>query len=249
MTRTRPRGSSQAGVTLLELLIAVTLVALLSTGMAFALRISLNGSSRAQDRISANRRVLGIERILREQISNLMPVATPCRANAESGVQALPLFEGLPATMRLVSTYSLAEAGRGAPKLLEYQVIPGDDDAGVRLIVNELPWTGPAPLHSPCSGINTGPDGLQFALFPPVPIGPQSFVLADKLAVCRLSYREVRQPPELERWVDHWTGANQWPSAIRITLVPLVENPAALQPSSLTIPLLVDPDVQKAYTE
>ena len=127
MRRPAPPRSPEAGVTLLELLIAVSLVALLSVGMAFALRISLDGSKRAQDRVGANRRVLGVERVLREQISNLMPVATPCRANAESGAQPLPLFEGLPGTMRLVSTYSLAEAGRGVPKLLEYQVVRGEE--------------------------------------------------------------------------------------------------------------------------
>lgn len=241
--------SGQAGVTLLELLISVTLVALLSVGMAFALRISLDGSKRAQDRIEDNRRVLGVERILREQISNLIPVATPCRANPQSGGQPLPLFEGLPGTMRLVSTYSLAEAGRGVPMLLEYQVIPGEESGGVRLIVNELPWTGPAPRVSPCSGIKTGPDGFQYALFPPVEAGPHSFVLADKLAYCHIFYREVRQPPELERWVDVWSGANPWPSAIRVDLAPLVPNSSVLQPSSVTVPLMVNPDIQKEYNE
>jgi hypothetical protein len=231
------------------LLIAVTLVALLSVGMAFALRISLDGSKRAQDRIGGNRRVLGVEHVLREQISNLMPVATACRANADSGGQPLPLFQGLPGTMRLVSTYSLAEAGRGVPRLLEYQVIPGDEGAGVRLVVNELPWTGPVPRVSPCSGLNTGPDGRQYALFPPVVVRPYSFVLADKLAYCRFAYREVRQPPELERWVDQWTGANDWPSAIRVFLAPLAPNSSELQPSSLTVPLRVNPDILKAYNE
>jgi hypothetical protein len=243
------RRTSEAGVTLLELLIAVSLVALLSVGMAFALRIALDGSTRAQGRIGANRRVLGVERILREQISNLMPVATPCRANAQSGAQPLPLFEGLPGTMRLVSTYSLAQAGRGIPMLLEYQVIPGEHGAGVRLIVNELPWTGPAPLVPPCSGIDTGPDGQPYALFPPVITGLHSFVLADKLAFCHISYLEARQPPELERWVDQWTGADEWPSAIRVSLAPLVPNSSELQPSSLTIPLVVNPDIRKAYNE
>lgn len=243
------RNHREAGVTLLELLIAVSLVSLLSVGMAFALRISLDGSARAQNRIGANRRVLGVERILREQVSNLMPVATPCRANPESGAEPVPFFEGLPGTMRVVSTYSLAEAGRGIPRLLEYQVIPGEDGAGVRLIVNEFPWSGPAPLASLCSGVNTGPDGHLYALFPPVVAGPKSFVLADKLAYCHISYRELRAPPELERWVDQWTGANEWPSAIRVSLAPLVPNSSELQPSSLTIPLLVDPDVRKAYNE
>ena len=151
--------------------------------------------------------------------------------------------------MRFVSTYSLAEAGRGVPRLLEYQVVPGEEGVGVRLIVNELPWAGPVPRVSPCFGLNTGPDGQQYALFPPILAGPNSFVLADRLAYCHISYREIREPPELERWVDEWTGANAWPSAIRVRLAPLVPNSSELQPSSLTVPLVVNPDIQKAYNE
>ena len=53
------------------------------------------------------------------------------------------MFQGDPQTMRFVSSYSLTEAARGLPRLLEYQVIPGEDGNSVRLVVNEIVYTGP----------------------------------------------------------------------------------------------------------
>ena len=74
---TRPL-SSESGVTMIELLVAVTMVALLSTGMAVVLRTALNGSQKTQGHLNANRRVMGVERVMREEITNLIPVNTVC---------------------------------------------------------------------------------------------------------------------------------------------------------------------------
>jgi len=67
--RARTRGSAPqwrrtAGVTLMELLIAVMLLSLLSVGLLFALRIGLNTYSKAQGKLMDNRRVAGAQRIL-----------------------------------------------------------------------------------------------------------------------------------------------------------------------------------------
>ena len=240
----------EAGVTLLELLVAVSLVALLSVGMAIVLRIALDGSKKAQDHITADRRVLGVDRVLREQISNMMPAVTPCRSNAQAGAQPMPLFEGLPGAMRLVSNYSMAEAGRGLPRLLEYQVIPGDAGAGVRLVVNEIPWTGPSPSSLICDGLGANPEnGFPFAKFVPIQVTGNSFILADHLAYCHLLYLETRLPPELERWVPQWQGFNQWPSAIRVDMAPLSGDMSHLQLSSVTVPIRTQRDFLRGYTD
>src|SRR5208283_3817926 len=105
-----PEGcATESGVTLIELLVAVTLVALLSTGMAIVLRVALDGSQKSQAHLTTNRRVIGVERVMREEITNLMPVNTACGSEG----QFAPLFEGRPQSLRFVSSYSLAEAARG----------------------------------------------------------------------------------------------------------------------------------------
>ena len=240
---------AESGVTLLELLVAVTLVGLLSVGMLFALHVSLDGSQKAQTRMEENRRVIGVERIFRQELSNLIPVTVRCRPQGSQGPPAV-LFEGRSDEMRFVSTYSLSEAARGRPRLLEFKVIPGDEGNGVRLIVNERSYGGPAALQPLCLGIAPVPGtSQQIAQFTPVQVGSYSFVLADKLAYCRLSYREERQPPELERWTPMWANPVVWPTAVHVDMAPLVDQPSRLQLTNVTIPLRINRDAFGDYQE
>jgi general secretion pathway protein J len=224
----------EAGVTLIELLIAVTLVALLSVGLLFAMRVGLNAMDRSNDRLMANRKVVSVQRILEEQIAGIMPVTADCGSNGDAPPARIAFFQGEGQTMRLVSSYSMQQGARGYPSLLEYQVIPGENGAGVRLVVNESLYSGPRSAGVTCTG--AGPDGPHFV---PVSIGPGSFVLADKLAYCRLSFRENLPPPELERWLTRWIKP-VLPNAIRVEMAPLDPESARLQLQTLTIPVRVN---------
>ena len=68
----------EAGVTLMELLIAMTLMSLLSTGIVMSLRVGLSAMNKTHSKLMANRRVASVERILEEQISSVMPVTADC---------------------------------------------------------------------------------------------------------------------------------------------------------------------------
>ena len=85
-----------------------------------------------------------------------------------------------------------------------------------------------------CSG------GGPSAQFVPIQTGSGSFVLADKLAFCRFSFRELRPAPELARWIPQWTTRSRvLPNAIRIEMAPLDPSAARLEPVTLTIPVHV----------
>ena len=73
--------------------------------------------------------------------------------------------------MRLVSTFSLQQAWRGQPQILELFVIPGEDGNGVRLVVNEIPYAGPSGGRSAVPGDGARPaDRRHRAHFaPPIP--------------------------------------------------------------------------------
>src|SRR5450432_774001 len=114
--------------------------------------------------------------------------------------------------MRLASSYSLQEAARGLPMILEYLVIPGENNEGVRLVVNEHLYSGPKGAGVFCAG-----GGLN-ATFLPIQTGPGSFVLADKLAYCRFSFREALPKPGEYRWVPLWTKQKYIPNAIRVEM-------------------------------
>jgi general secretion pathway protein J len=242
------RGRNRAGFTLIELLIAVTLFSLLSLGIVITLRVALSAMDKANSRLMGNRRVASVERILEQEIGGIMPVTADCQ-RPEGGITRLPFFQGEAASLRVASSYSLQQGARGLPMILEFQVIPGEDNAGVRLVVNEHWYTGPRGAGTFCLGM--GPDavtGVPAPRFVPIQIGADSFVLADKLAYCRFSYRELRPAPELVRWVALWTRP-VLPSAIRIEMAPLAPDAGRLQPVTLTIPVRITRLPMESYLE
>jgi prepilin-type N-terminal cleavage/methylation domain-containing protein len=244
MKLSRPK----SGMTLIEVMIAITLVALLMTGMLFAMRISLNSLGKTNDRLIANRRVTGAQRILEQQIAGFMPVKAGSAPNVvgQIGFNVL-FFQGESQSMRFVSTYSLRDASRGAPHILEFQVIPGAEE-GVRLIVNEWPYTGPLSAGAMVTGQVPGGEFGAMTTFRPIEPGPGSFVLADKLAGCRFSFQELRQPPEYQRWYETWTK-QEWPSAIRIEMTPLNAQPGMLKMVTVTAPVRLTKSPLQFYAD
>jgi hypothetical protein len=227
-------------VTLIELLIAISLLSLLSGGMIMALHVGVNALEKTNSRMMDTRRMTGVQRILEQQIAGFMPVMADCEALPGSSRARLPFFQGEVTSMRFVSSFSLAQNWRGGAQLLEFLVIPGQHGEGVRLVVNELAYTGSRGAGQTCLGyVRDDGLGLVVPAFLPVTAGPQSFVLADRLAYCRFSYREQQPAPVLQRWTDRWI-ARSWPNAIRIEMAPIEADAVRIRPLSITAPLRVN---------
>jgi prepilin-type N-terminal cleavage/methylation domain-containing protein len=206
--------AARRGVTLIELLISISLLSLLSVGLLMTLRVGLNAMDKANAKLMANRRVASVERIMRSEIQDLMPVVVVCVPEGEQPPETLMYFGGQPQSLRFVSSYSLQEASRGLPRILDFEVIPGDQGQGVRLVVNELVYS-PQQAGATCIGSVNDPErGVSMAVFRPIAVGPASFVLADKLAYCRFSYRDFEPPPVGDRWLPEWRCGSTWPPSI-----------------------------------
>jgi hypothetical protein len=239
------RRRAQSGVTLIELVIAITLVSLITIGILFAMRIGLNTLEKSNSRFIANRRVLGVDRVMHQQLEGFMPVTAECRGNPNEPIASAPFFDGQPMAMRFASTYSLEEGARGYPHVLEYLVVPGDAGVGVRLIVNEFLYSGPASAGAACVGMMPGADGL-IGRFRPVEVGPKAFVLADKLSRCVFSYKEETEAPPYERWHPDWKS-QKFPAAVRIDLAPLEQDGAKLEVLPVTVSLRITRDMAVKY--
>jgi prepilin-type N-terminal cleavage/methylation domain-containing protein len=230
----------QRGITLMEVLIAVSLLSLVAVGMLTAMRIGLSALERTNRRLVSNRRVTGVQRVLEQQVAGFMPVIALAQLAPGLPAEKTPFFQGEPQSMRFVSSYSLQEASRGYPRILEFQVIPRDEGEGVRLVVNEHLYTGPASAGQFCIGRRFDPQSnMPVPLFRPIQIGPGSFVLADRLAFCRFFYLNPAKPPAPNIWQPVWTRAG-WPRAVRIDMAPLDEESTNLRPTAVTAPLRVD---------
>ena len=130
------------------------------------------------------------------------------------------LFQGAPDGMWLVHVLAATGLARTAADLQLF-VIPGEE-SGVRLVVNEIPYTGTARRPAQyCTGTITVPN-------PIAPLAPDAahraplptFVLADKLAYCRFSYYTPPSPDcsDPPVWRPHWAAkdgrwqyASRWP--------------------------------------
>jgi prepilin-type N-terminal cleavage/methylation domain-containing protein len=234
----RAATSTARGMTLMEVLIAVTLVALLSTGMLYALRAGLGSVETIDRRIEADRKASGAQRILEQEFAHMLPVMAPCRAGAEGlpGGSAA-FFDGEPQVMRFVSAYSLEGAARGQAKIVEMFVIPSPDRSGVRLVVNELPYFNPLSAGMLCfqrfDETLTGRPFLTFA--PPQPTA-NSFVLADRLERLSFAYRELPSVAEPGgRWTERWMDPSSFPDAVRVDMVPLKGDSIQIPPLPLFV--------------
>jgi prepilin-type N-terminal cleavage/methylation domain-containing protein len=230
------RRRRQSGLTLVEVLIAVSLVSLLAVGMLFAIRAGLTAMESSNRRMVANRRAGSAQNILQAQVAGFLPVLAKCGGTPMegSGGTAAPFFQGLPGVTRFVTTYSLQGASRGMPQVVELFVIPGEEGRGVRLVVNETPFHGPVGAGFLCGPPAPDPvTGANLPQFPPPRPSPRSFVLADKLAYCRFSYlQDIEPAPEM--WVPAWTRTDRWTKAIRIEMAPLEADAARVAPMTFT---------------
>ncbi|MCS7043243.1 MAG: prepilin-type N-terminal cleavage/methylation domain-containing protein [Bryobacteraceae bacterium] len=227
----RPR---QRGMTLIEVLIAITLVALLSAAMLFAVRSALAALESSSRRIESLRRTAGAQRILHQQVAGFLPVMARCGATAQQpGGRPVMFFEGTPAAARFVSRFSIQGGARGRAQIVEL-FAAGRPEGGLRLLVNEIPYTGPEGAGFFCQQPQMDAElGAPMPVFPPVEPSPRSFVLADRLAYCRFSYLQddLVNPPQ---WVPSWRRPDLWPAAIRIEMAALDPAGAALPPVTFT---------------
>jgi hypothetical protein len=240
MSRRHP----EAGVTLIEILIAVSLLSLLSIGVLIAMRIGFNTMGKVDSRLMADRRVSYARRILENEIDGFTYTVADWRPGTPLS-RKLPFTQWDPRTMRFVTSYSLRDSWRGKLQIAMLQVIPGAEGEGVRLIVNEAPYTGPIQAGAMVNSIDTD-NTIHFAS---VVAGSESFVLADRLAYCRFSYLTPATDPPYQIWRTEWVTKDKLPFGIRVDMAPL--NPAAsgLHPSSVTIPLHVNRTPDSVYVD
>jgi len=237
----------EAGVTLVEILVAVTLLSLLSLGMVMAMHVGLAAYSKTETKLMDNRRAVGAQRIVQSELEGLIPALVQCGAQ-QAGAAPVVLFQGAEDGMWMVSAFSVARGWRGQPQILQLFVMPGDE--GVRLAVNEIPYPGARGAGQYCTGTAAVPNTIsRLPQMIPMRASPQTFVLADKLAYCRFSYyspsSQMYRPPA---WQPVW-AAKGWPLAIRIEMAPAEEDPSRVQPISVTAPLHIRRDPEKVTTD
>ena len=184
MRRTYP-----AGFTLVELLIAVALIALLSSMLFIGFRFGTRAVAAADDRIDRAAEIAVAYGFLEEALANARSLPQP-----EQSSDAPPSFVGTRAGLAFV-TAPPAQLTLGGLHLLRLELEPSV--RGSRLTVS---WR----LVS-----DRRPGDRE-------PVELQPSVLIDKVASARFSYSGVRTPGRLPEWSDTWEPAAGLPRLVRI---------------------------------
>jgi len=216
-----PRPSpGRRGVTLIELLVAMTLFSLLSAAVLVSLRTGLGSLDRAHERIARSRREIGAERAFELLVSGMMRATAYYQQPGQADLAQTFFFQGDPQLMRFVSANSLEGGPRGRPQVVEVAVIPREGNDGVRLVVQERPYRSPFVPGALVVGQVFDPlIGYPVMRFQPFVGGERLFVLADRLRSARLEYLEKLDftPPV---WRSQWIQTAYWPAAVRVIAEP-----------------------------
>ncbi len=230
----RPRNSQRTGITLVETLVALTLLGMLSLGLVTALQIGIGAWQDSREAVSLDRRIANANRLLHAELAGLVPILAEPPPHRRD-IPSFPFFHGEPEAMRFVSSYSLAAGVRSGLRIVELSVIP-DGEGGRRLILNELPYWGPQSVGG--FVLEAVPDRMSFSgrrmIFAPIRARADSLIAADRLSVCRFSYlrypREGKAPGE---WIPVWDDLQNVPVAVRLEMAPAAVK-AGLQPVTIT---------------
>lgn len=239
----------RSGLTLIEILIAVSLLSLLSIGVLWSMRIGFNTMDKTDNRLVMNRRVSNSRKIVENELNAFMGAFAALHPKPDE-TRYIPFLQLEPDIMRFVSAYSLEDGWRGHPQIVTMHVIGGDSGAGVRLVMEETPYTGPEQAGRYITGLNFDQKtGYTKVFYIPAQAGAQSFVLADKLAYCKFSYQDRFSVPPFQAWGTTWIDIMKNPKAVRIEMAPLDPNSPDLHVASISIALPVTRTAGRYFLE
>lgn len=231
--------NSQSGVTLIEMLIAVSLLSLLSVGMLVAMRLGFSTMDKTDAQLIRNRRASNTRGIIESEIAGFVDLPANYRPDAKT-LRQVGFLQTEGQSMRFVTSYSIEEGWRGRLQIAALQVIPGENNHGVRLIVNETPYTGPDQAGQQVAGIEQQEGRPPMVVFAPIIASAQSFVLADKLEYCRFLWLEPLPKAPFQRWRPDWVQPQLLPLAVRVEMAPLDPRANELQITTVTVPFGVN---------
>ena len=191
---------TEAGFTLLEMLIAVTLVAFLAVSLWAVFRISIRSWSRGTEFIDANQRHRSILDMMRKQIASTFSVYK--QSDPQLGMPSTLYFSGTETSLRFVSLNSLRFQESPGLTLVTYEVAR-DDKGGFSLVEKESRYLGQIPDQEAAAGES------------------KATPIFDNLSSCVFKYFDAGGEDTSSEWVGEWDGeqAGQLPKAVSISMI------------------------------
>lgn len=149
--------SQESGFSLLELLVAVTITALLSTAVIASFRIGISSMRRGEDFLDRSQRLSAAVDLIQKQIGSANPLFPDHSMNVVAGpnkrsvqvAQDAPAFLGNSRELVFVTDYPLASRAEGGMQLVHYTigVAPGNSGPGQIGVVHSRSVTSQAVVY------------------------------------------------------------------------------------------------------
>ena len=227
----------ESGMTLLEVLVALTLLGLLSVGLLMSFQMGADSWQSTRDSLMLDRRIATANQILHSALAGMIPVAGEAPDGRSERLRRFLFFQGEPLSLRFVSSYSVTEGVRGGLHVIELQVVPSP--RGRRVLLNQSPFVGQQGLARFVDGFIRDPAlGGVRPRFRPIMPHAGSLVIVDELEDCAFRYLERLPGVELPTtWLPVWTNVRELPQAVAINVLPRSDG-NRLRPVSMTVPVL-----------
>jgi prepilin-type N-terminal cleavage/methylation domain-containing protein len=193
---------SEAGFTLLEMLIAVTLVAMMAVGLWAVFQISIRSWSRGTEFIDANQRHRSILSMVRKQIASTYCLFSP--ADLRQGKTPYLIFSGTENSLRFISLNSLRFQESPGLTLVSFDVAQ-DREGHYSLVEREERYLGQDPDLE--SFLNRGDEKVT--------------TIFSNLLSLTLEYFDPGDNVNPAKWVREWDGQNMGrpPLAVSMTMI------------------------------
>ncbi|MEJ2247595.1 MAG: prepilin-type N-terminal cleavage/methylation domain-containing protein, partial [Acidobacteriota bacterium] len=192
---------SEKGFTLIETIVAVTLVSMMAVGIWSIFRTGIRSWSRGTEYIDASQRYRNILDLVRKQMASAYPLLAP--PDPDSPGPSYPIFYGTETSLNFISLNSLNFQESPGLTLVNYEVI-SNAEGDYSLVESEARYTGELPdTEENAVPVNTIP-------------------LFENLTECYFEYRKADDDPDNPgEWVQEWDGQEigKLPVAISMTML------------------------------
>ncbi len=203
MIARRPaRHPNEGGFTLLETVIAVTLVAMMAVGLWSAFRVSLVSWKRGTDSVDANQRHRSIVDLVKKQMASIYAVIAPI--DLQAGGTVYPVFAGTDSRVQFISLNSLRFYEHPGLTMVSYDV-EQDRTGAYSLVEREAQYVGLEPGRESFFDRDI----------------TQPFVVFENLTSFTFEYFDPGGSDRPARWVTDWDAKEmtELPAAISMTMI------------------------------
>jgi prepilin-type N-terminal cleavage/methylation domain-containing protein len=201
---------SEKGFTLVETIVAVTIVAMMSVGIWSIFRTGIRSWARGTEYIDESQRYRNILDLVRKQMASAYPMMAP--TDPDSPGPSYPIFQGTETRLNFISLNSLNFQESPGLTLVNYEVVP-NAEGDYSLVESEARYIGELPdAEENAVPVNTIP-------------------LFKNLTECHFEYRKSDDDPDNPgEWVTEWDGQEigKLPVAISMNMLATDTNGSTL---------------------